>query len=323
MREQGWRCSALIDRQGIELARAARVLVSDVCAVRPGESWTLTADGGSDAGVVMATAVAAYAAGARPLIVWDLGSDSRSATAVEAVSSTGVWVQFGGRQPAAARRPKHARSLCLRGLSGSAVSRLIGNVDIAAVQELETALERTVMNSKKVRVTSPAGCDASFECRPLTSRAPRTGCELAGLIRWAMTSQSVSGDIVVDGSLSETGVLTAPIWIRIERGQVVSCSGGEGARRLIEILRRPGTGSTPVTGVSAGFNPGARLSGMRIEDERVSGCIGWWLRVGGEENRTVIGISLDCSAWIDGQLFMDQGRIVYPGLEELIRACHW
>ena len=54
-----------------ELAKAARMLVSEMFKLKPGETFVVTADTESDPRVVDATAAAAFAAGAKPLVVWN------------------------------------------------------------------------------------------------------------------------------------------------------------------------------------------------------------------------------------------------------------
>jgi leucyl aminopeptidase (aminopeptidase T) len=77
--------------------------------------------------------------------------------------------------------------------------------------------------------------------------------------------------------------------------------------------------------VCYGFNPGARLSGLCTEDERVWGSTEWGFGYQGPFFKGkginavshVDGICLNSSVWLDGQQIMDQGRLVQPKLAEL------
>ncbi len=72
-----------------------------------------------------------------------------------------------------------------------------------------------------------------------------------------------------------------------------------------------------------GFNPGAKLGGSVLEDERVWGSTEWGL---GNIGSCLIepdgipaashtdGICLNTSAWLDGEMVLDEGRVVHPDL---------
>jgi 2,5-dihydroxypyridine 5,6-dioxygenase len=53
-----------------EMARAADEIVRELVKVKPGETFVLTADTGSDEDVVNATARAIYAVGGKPMVIW-------------------------------------------------------------------------------------------------------------------------------------------------------------------------------------------------------------------------------------------------------------
>jgi len=53
-----------------ELAQAAHKLVSEMLKLKPGETIVITADTESDPRVVDATAAAAFAVGAKPMVIW-------------------------------------------------------------------------------------------------------------------------------------------------------------------------------------------------------------------------------------------------------------
>ena len=54
-----------------ELAKAAHKLVAEWFKLKPGETFVVSGDTESDARVVEATAAAAYAVGAKPLVIWN------------------------------------------------------------------------------------------------------------------------------------------------------------------------------------------------------------------------------------------------------------
>jgi len=76
-----------------------------------------------------------------------------------------------------------------------------------------------------------------------------------------------------------------------------------------------------------GFNPGARLSGLCTEDERVWGCTEWGMGYQGphlkgnlgEAPSHADGICLNSSVWLDDKQITDTGRLLQPDLAELAK----
>jgi leucyl aminopeptidase (aminopeptidase T) len=77
--------------------------------------------------------------------------------------------------------------------------------------------------------------------------------------------------------------------------------------------------------VCYGFNPGARLTGDILEDERVWGGTEWGLGnvgailvpggISGPSHTD--GICLNSSVWLDGVQIMDKGQLLDPELKKL------
>jgi leucyl aminopeptidase (aminopeptidase T) len=78
---------------------------------------------------------------------------------------------------------------------------------------------------------------------------------------------------------------------------------------------------------SYGFNPGAKLTGNVLEDERVWGCMEWGLGYvshldappGIDAKSHTDGICLKASVWLDDRQIMDQGTIIDPDLKALAK----
>jgi len=77
--------------------------------------------------------------------------------------------------------------------------------------------------------------------------------------------------------------------------------------------------------ISYGFNPGAKLSGNILEDERVWGCTEWGLGYLSSQNAPphgieapshTDGICLNSTVWLDDIKLLERGAIVHPELEE-------
>ncbi len=78
-----------------------------------------------------------------------------------------------------------------------------------------------------------------------------------------------------------------------------------------------------------GFNPGAKLTGNILEDERVWGCTEWGIGYlsptdappdGIPAKSHCDGICLNSSVWLDGEQVLDRGKVVHPGLKLLVDA---
>jgi len=70
-----------------------------------------------------------------------------------------------------------------------------------------------------------------------------------------------------------------------------------------------------------GFLPGAKLTGMIAEDERVWGCTVWGFGSTSKESAPshTDGICLNTSIWLDGKQLTDNGKVVDGKLIELAK----
>jgi leucyl aminopeptidase (aminopeptidase T) len=123
------------------------------------------------------------------------------------------------------------------------------------------------------------------------------------------------------------GLLKEPIRLTVERGKIVKIEGGKEAVEFEAWLR---SFNHPrmfcMAHVCYGFNPGAKLTGDILEDERVWGCTEWGV---GNIGAILLppdgipapshsdGICLNTSVWLDGELIIDRGQVVDPELREL------
>ncbi len=337
-----------------ELGRAADVLTRDLLKLKPGETFVITADTESDQRVVDATARAAFALGAKPMVIWlasplGVGRVADPMLPIDALigalRGADAWVEFNNQwllystpHDVAMRENDRLRYLCLVGMNPDMMVRCIGRIDHVA---LKAFLEKTVdivRAADRIRVTSPGGTDLEFHSIPGRGALIRDGYAdrpgtymMGGFIAWAPDLESIDGTLVFDGSISPPcGRLEEPIRTTIEAGGIVDIGGGAQARQLAAYLdafdhpqmRR-------IAHSSFGFHPNARLSGDIVEDERVWGCTEWGI---GHVGATLIppegipapshsdGQSLDCSVWLDERPMLETGRVVHPELIELARA---
>ncbi|MGB7589067.1 MAG: aminopeptidase [Solirubrobacterales bacterium] len=125
---------------------------------------------------------------------------------------------------------------------------------------------------------------------------------------------SGEGTLVVDGSITTTGKLEAPVTLKISGGRLVEASGPDG-KRLVEILTEAGPEGTNLAELGIGTNDGATFTGNTIEDKKLLGtahvAFGSSARLGGNVQ---VPIHLDCvllapTVEIDGEVILSAGEL--------------
>jgi len=338
-----------------ELGKATDILVRRLFELRENETFVITADTESDPTVVDATARAAFTVGAKPMVIWlasplGVGKAADPMLPVEALTAVlreaDAWVEFNNQwllystpYDIAMKENKRLRHLCLVGMNADIMVRCIGRVDYPVLEEFLERITEMTKNATHIHMTTPAGGDVEFdnakkdgEPDPTHPIIPDIGYAnvpgshmMAGQIGWTPDLVTVNGTIVFDGSLMPPcGKLEQPIHLTIKNGDIVRVEGG---RQSIEFEAWMNSFNHPrmkkLAHVCYGFNPGAKLTGDILEDERVWGCTEWGI---GDIGAMLIepdgipapshtdGICLNTSVWLDGRQIMDTGRVVDPEL---------
>jgi 2,5-dihydroxypyridine 5,6-dioxygenase len=337
-----------------ELGKASDVLCRELFELKPGETFTVTADTESDPDVVDAIARAAFACDAKPLVVWTasplgVGKDADPMLPVESLTAllktTDAWVELNNKwllystpYDRALEENHKLRHLCLVGVNTDMMVRCIGRIDYAALGAFEDRITEMTFNAKHLRMATPAGGDVEFDNSDWgqavaeLGRASTPGSYfMAGQISWPIDLESVNGTIVFDGSLVPpcVGVLSEPVALTIKRGEIVKVDGGLQAQQFdtwTKHFNHPRM--RMLAHVCYGFNPGARLTGNILEDERVWGATEWGighvstdLYPGGIPGPSHSdGICLNTSVWLDGVQIMEAGQVIDPELAGLAKA---
>lgn len=336
-----------------ELGKAATTLAKELFGLKPGETFVITADTESDHQVVNAVARAAFAIGAKPMVIWmasplGVGKAADPMLPLEALTAAlkeaDAWVEFNNEWllystpfDVAMKENKKLRYLCLVGMDADMMVRCIGRVYYQVLKEFEEQVAEMTHRAKHVRMATPAGEDVEFDNDPARPISCETGYAdtpgphmLAGQIGWAPIFDSINGVIVFDGSLvPPVGRLEEPVKLHVEKGKVVKIEGGKEAREFEAWLKSfENPMMLRLAHVCYGFNPGAKLTGDILEDERVWGATEWGL---GQVGPMYVppdgipapshtdGICLNTSVWLDGKQIMDKGRVVEPKLRELAK----
>jgi leucyl aminopeptidase (aminopeptidase T) len=336
-----------------ELAKSADILMREMFKLKPGETIVITADTESDERVVNAAAAAAFALGAKPMVIWlasphGVGKAADPMLPVNALTAAlceaDAWVEFNNEWllystpfEIAMEKNKKLRYLCLVGMDVDMMVRVIGRVDQPTLSEfLHKATELTA-KARHVRITTPAGTDLEFDNEPQykftcdDGDASEPGMHmLAGQICWIPRFETISGTLVFDGTLSPPcGHLKQPIVMKIEKGRVVDIKGGDQAiefKAWLESFNDPNM--FRLAHVCYGFNPGAKLTGNVLEDERVWGSTEWGLGYlspidappeGIKAKSHCDGICMNSTVWLDEVKILDNGIVVHPELTSMVR----
>lgn len=334
-----------------ELTKAAGLLVNDIFRLKPGETFVITADTESDERVVNATAAGAFAAGAKPMVIWlpsprGVGKAADPMLPVDALAAVlsvaDAWVEFNNQWllystpfERAMAQNKKLRYLCLVGMDVDMMVRVIGRVDKASLSEFLHKITEMTQKARHVRITTPAGTNLEFANEPRYTvtcddgDASTPGMHmLSGQISWNPRFESINGTLVFDGSLvPPSGLLQEPVILKVVNGRVVNVQGGRQAMEFSAWLKSfDNPNMYRLAHVCYGFNPGAKLTGNILEDERVWGCTEWGLGYvspmdappdGINAKSHCDGICLNSSVWLDGEQILDHGQVVHPELRRL------
>ena len=334
-----------------ELLTTANALLKNLYALKEGEVFVVTADEGNDKAVIEAVAEAAKELGAKVLTIYmptpagvgmaaDAGIASKALFG--ALSAADAWAEFntkwiyGGRTYIRVMEAnKKLRHMNLTGATTALISNCIGKVDYVRLRKFGLCFAEMIRNGKNFRMTSSAGMNVSFSNmsgRPILcelGEADQAGTHmLPGQIAWTPDTESVNGTIVFDGALAPVcGIPSAPVKVDILNGQVQRFYGAPEAEKYFAWLK---SYSDPqmmkISHTGLGVNPGARLSGDILQDQRVWGSATWAVGSIGANLVPPEGVpgashsdcvALQISLWIDGQEIIQEGTVVHKELSEL------
>lgn len=155
--------------------------------------------------------------------------------------------------------------------------------DFAAQKPQCDAMARHLTEARTAHLTTPAGTDIRFDL------GGRTGNSHSGIVRnpgevtalvhieanISPVEDSAEGVIIVDGSIPnfDIGVIHQPITLTVEKGRIVSISGGAQAMHLRRILaRNDGENIYNIAQLAVGLNPECtEFNGMFSNEHGVYG----------------------------------------------------
>lgn len=224
-----------------------------------------------------------------------------------------------------ARRAASAQGVRVATLPGVTEEIMVRcmNADYHRIAARTAQLCERLGRTSVVRVEAPAGTNMVM---PIAGRKAHAS---SGLFRedgqWGnlptgeaylapLEGQS-HGVVVVDGAMAGIGMVRKPIRIVVEGGYATEITGGDEARRLVELLEPHGRDARNVAEFGIGTNDKAILTGAIIEDEKVMGTIhiafGDNKSMGGNVRVAshLDGLITRPTVWFDGEKVMEDGKL--------------
>jgi diguanylate cyclase (GGDEF)-like protein/PAS domain S-box-containing protein len=178
---------------------------------------------------------------------------------------------------AARREACEQHGVRMASMPGVDIVRLEGLVDIDydELRARNEELARLLEGARRVRLTSPAGTDLTFEVggRPVyrdsgdLTRPGAFGNLPAGEVCLAPLEGTAEGVVQIDGSIGGIGRVKDPVLLRFSRGRAVEV----GDARLRQALEAAGPDAFQLAEFGIGTNPRASVVGNVLEDEKAVG----------------------------------------------------
>lgn len=272
-----------------QLMFGARRLVTHCCGVQAGEQGLVIIDAATDPVIATALSKALEEVGATCTILRTETSraDSGEPPAEVAAAMLEADVIFAAVQ-VSITHTEATKAACARGGRVAALTQWVPEMLRGGGIEADfRAIEPTVMKvaavwdeGSEVRVTNPAGTDMTLDIRGRLGTPHAKTCVVrAGTfhpipdIESPVSLAGGNGVIVCDASIPYLGIgiLSEPVTLVVENGNVVSISGGTAAhtvRAAWEAFDDPNVYHLAELGI--GMNPKAKLTGRMLDDEGVA-----------------------------------------------------
>ena len=216
-----------------------------------------------------------------------------------------------------------ARVASLPGITEEMFGRTIP-IDYGHLETLGRALAAQLTDAELCRITAPGGTAVEISLRGREGRSDDGDLRAAGAFGNMPAGEAYiapfehegGGTIVFDASLATWGMLEEPVAVAFESGRAISMEGGGAADWLASTLDAGGPNGRVIAELGIGTNPGATITGVILEDEKVEGTIhlafGTNTGIGGRNESSVHidGVVRDPTIELDGRVVMRDGRLV-------------
>lgn len=195
------------------------------------------------------------------------------------------------------------------------------DADYPYIKKVSEKLAGMMTAAKTVRVVTAKGTDITLsaegrechaDCGLLTEKGA-LGNLPAGEAYFAPIENVGTGKIVVDGCIAYVGQVEDDIVLTLKDGYIKDIAGNKSAKMLKEFLADKDAEAWGVAEFGIGTNPGAKIIGHPLVDEKVWGTIhiafGMNASMGGTRESN---IHYDCiinnpTVWIDDEMVMKDG----------------
>lgn len=320
-----------------DLEKSLDVLLEDLMDLKKNEKLLIYGDEGSDSRVIEVTVTIGKRIGAKTTVAYALSDTDLEAVILNA----DVICDFSERCLYPTKYWKKAikrgaRGYCVGNLSKEAVIRCLGKIDIDKTMEIGKILTEKTRNANIITIRSKSGTDitlgmnrfgiklnsllsksiGSYIYKMSWVREPTGICHnsgemtfLIGQVSFNAKWGSINGTIAFDVRAPfNLGLVKSPILCMVRDRRITNVIGDREAKIFREWLKNK-KASSDIVHFSYGFNPGAKLSGCIVEDERIFGCI--TVGVGRYPSHSD-GVIREPTIQIDGDFIEKNGEYQFP-----------
>jgi leucyl aminopeptidase (aminopeptidase T) len=335
-----------------ERAKVAKNIIENMFRVKKGETVAITADSGSDMEIVNAFADAAYAAGAKPLVMrfpkaeqdGQAGMpDWPSEALTAALCHVDVWIElqekiilYSDIWETAFKENKKLRYLVIADTPIKSLMRLFANYDVKMLGKFLNKVREQIKASRKVRITSENGTDVYYEIEPTylvdvddgDYSKPKFGTA-PGYVNIVPKIGSMNGRIVFD-KLMNVDISGADDYVEfvMSNGSIAEIKGNRNAEIFKDYLASFNDPNMyRISHNMLGFHPNVRkLSGKIVEDERIWGGVDFGFGHtspmdmpphGQPAASHYDGVIERTSIYLDDELIVKNGEVYHDDLKEL------
>jgi len=201
------------------------------------------------------------------------------------------------------------------------------NADYPYITEVSKKYADMLTAAKTVRVVTDKGTDITMNIDGRSAHADTgdltesgaLGNLPAGEAYLAPLEDGANGTIVVDGCIAYLGPVEDDVALAVKNGRIADISGGKSAAALKDFLKDKDAEANGIAEFGIGTNPGAKIIGHPLVDEKVWGTIhiafGMNASMGGTRQSN---IHYDCiinapTVWLDDVMVLDKGAHITLG----------
>jgi leucyl aminopeptidase (aminopeptidase T) len=187
-----------------------------------------------------------------------------------------------------------------------------------------------ILKDKSVKITTELGTDVQFSLKGRKfilnngdiSRPGLYGNIPAGEIYTAPVEETMNGRLVIDGSVGSLGMTDSPFAIDVKAGQIVGMQPLGDGKKVCDKFNELSQFDLPATKTvgefGVGLNPGAKIVGNMLMDEKVLGTIHFAFGDSYGLGQSSSGFHVDLmitkpSIFVEGKCVMDLGEFISYG----------